>query len=476
MERLQSLYVGGIWMKKLRAILLSLAVILSVLCPPGMSELKAATTKMSIKYAVHIQTYGDSQGFVKSGKTAGTVGQAKRLEAIKIQLTGNEYTGSVVYRTHVQSFGWQNWTSNGIENGSRGLGKRLEGIEIYLTGEIARHYDITYRVQCQTYGWLPWVKNGVMAGTTGQSKRLEAIQIKLVPKSDIVSNGVMYTTHCQSYGWLSWVHDGETSGTSGQAKRLEAISIRLTGNEYAGGIKYRTHIQTYGWENNFAMDGGASGTTGVAKRLEAIEIKLYGEIEGFYDVYYRVHAQTLGWMGWAKNGEKAGTAKMSKRLEAIQIRLVPKGQGAPESDDDTPPFVEGSSAQYKNNSPEADKVVSLCNQERRKNGVYNDLVIDPVLAKAAEIRANELVKKFSHTRPDGSKCFTVLREFGYKYSWVGENIAAGYGTPDAVMKGWMNSEGHRANILKPEYRKVGVACVKIPGSEYGVYWVQIFSD
>jgi uncharacterized protein YjdB len=72
-----------------------------------------------------------------------------------------------------------------------------------------------------------------------------------------------------------------------------------------------------------------SGTSGESKRLEAIQIKLTGEMEEHYDVYYRVHAQSYGWLGWAKNGESAGTAGQSKRLEGIQIVLVPKGSAAP---------------------------------------------------------------------------------------------------------------------------------------------------
>lgn len=66
-------------------------------------------------------------------------------------------------------------------------------------------------------------------------------------------------------------------------------------------------------------------------RLEAIQIKLTGEMANKYDIYYRVHAQNFGWMGWAKNGESAGTAGYSYRLEGIQIKLVKKGGAAPGS-------------------------------------------------------------------------------------------------------------------------------------------------
>ena len=88
-------------------------------------------------------------------------------------------------------------------------------------------------------------------------------------------------------------------------------------------------MQTYGWEDEWKKDNEISGTEGQAKRLEAIQIRLYGQLEKHYDVYYRVHAQTYGWLGWVKNGETAGTEGLAKRLEAIQIVLLPKGSVAP---------------------------------------------------------------------------------------------------------------------------------------------------
>ena len=74
-----------------------------------------------------------------------------------------------------------------------------------------------------------------------------------------------------------------------------------------------------------------SGTEGKAYRLEAIEIKLIGEMAEHYDVYYRVHAENFGWLGWAKNGEQAGTAGYAYRLEGIEIKLLPKGDTPSES-------------------------------------------------------------------------------------------------------------------------------------------------
>ena len=148
----------------------------------------------------------------------------------------------------------------------------------------------------------------------------------------------MYKTHVQSFGWQQWVYNGAMSGTEGKAKRLEGINIKLSNAPYQGGIVYTTHVQSYGWKDGNpetdkstwkGKNGSMSGTSGEAKRLEAICIDLTGEMTEHYDVYYRVHAQSYGWLGWAKNGEEAGSEGLSKRLEGIQIVLVKKGEAAP---------------------------------------------------------------------------------------------------------------------------------------------------
>ncbi len=292
-----------------------------------------------ITYRVHVQSFG-WQSWLENAKTAGTVGQQKRIEALELKLTDPAYSGEIRYQTHVQSYGWQPEKSDGETSGTIGQAKRVEAIRIRLTGEIETHYDIYYRVHAQTYGWLGWAKNGETAGTEKLAKRAEAIEIRLVPKGgEIQEEGnaaayihplVEYQTHVQTYGWQASVRDGQSAGTVGQAKRLEGLKISLPVQEYEGDVKYRTHVQTYGWQPE-VTNGKVSGTAGQAKRLEAVEISLTGEMETHYDIYYRVHAQTYGWLGWAKNGEPAGTEGMAKRLEAIEIRLVEKGGAAPGS-------------------------------------------------------------------------------------------------------------------------------------------------
>ena len=322
--------------------------------------------EVSVMYRTHVQSFG-WQDFVENGNLSGTVGKAKRLEGIEIRLENADYSGGIQYRTHVQSYGWQNWKSNGVMSGTSGEAKRLEAIQIRLTGEMAKHYDVYYRVQAQTYGWMGWAKNGEYAGTAGFAKRLEAIQILLVKKGSKVTGNtkvdgktldklgnitsatkqtsgsayvakqpdISYRTHVQSFGWQSFVSNGAMSGTSGKAKRLEGIEIKLGSLPYAGGVRYTTHVQTYGWQGKendpttWKKDGAMAGTSGEAKRLEAIRIGLYGEMAEKYDIYYRVHAQSYGWLSWAKNGAPAGTAGYAKRLEGIQIVLVEKGKPAP---------------------------------------------------------------------------------------------------------------------------------------------------
>ncbi len=135
----------------------------------------------SVKYRTHVQTYG-WQGWKTNGAMSGTSGQSKRLEGIEIQLSNKLYQGGITYRTHIQSIGWQGWKTNGAMSGTSGRSKRLEAIEIKLTGVMAQKYDIYYRVHAQSYGWLGWAKNGAPAGTAGYGKRLEGIEIRLVAK------------------------------------------------------------------------------------------------------------------------------------------------------------------------------------------------------------------------------------------------------------------------------------------------------
>lgn len=118
----------------------------------------------------------------------------------------------------------------------------------------------------------------------------------------------------------------------------------------------------------------------------------------------------------------------------------------------------------------AQSVLSLVNEERAAEGL-SALTLSSGATSVAKVRAKELATLFSHTRPDGSTCFTALDDAGVSYSYAGENIAAGYSSASSVMNGWMNSSGHKANILSENYTQIGIACY-YDGSTY--YWVQLF--
>ena len=294
------------------------------------------STKMSVSYKVHRQDYDWEKDWKKDGQTSGTVGEAKRLEAIEIKLPGG-VSGSIEYRTHIQDIGWEkNWSKDGEKSGTEGQCKRLEAIQIRLTGEVAENYDVYYSVHAENFGWLGWAKNGEEAGTAGYGYRLEAIRIQLVTKGDkapeligtikeaMKARLVGYQTHVQDYGTQAYVYDGAMAGTEGECKRMESIRMKLPSSMNSS-IQYRSHVQNIGWEKKWASNGSLSGTEGQCKRLEAIQIKLSGDVAENYDVYYRVHVQDYGWLAWAKNGESSGTEGYAKRLEAIEVRLVPKG-------------------------------------------------------------------------------------------------------------------------------------------------------
>ncbi|MCM3601255.1 CAP domain-containing protein [Robertmurraya korlensis] len=116
------------------------------------------------------------------------------------------------------------------------------------------------------------------------------------------------------------------------------------------------------------------------------------------------------------------------------------------------------------------KVVDLTNQERAKNGLAA-LKVDTALSKVAREKSLDMSKNgyFSHTSPTYGSPFDMMKQFGVSYQNAGENIAMGQRTPEEVVQAWMNSEGHRKNILNANFNYIGVGYV-----ESGNYWTQMF--
>ena len=298
----------------------------------GVKELQGG-----VSYEAHVSDIG-WQTFAQNGETAGTTGQNKGIEALKMQL--NDVDGDIEYRAHVRDIGWQDYVSNGQQAGTTGQAKPVEAVSIRLTGKAEEQYDIYYRVHSSDFGWLGWAKNGEDAGTQGYAKKVEAIQVQLVEKGGeapgetsnafkMKETEVQYQAHVSDIGWQNIVTNGALAGTTGQNKGIEALKLQLS-NARNGGIEYRAHVRDIGWQD-YVSNGQQAGTTGQAKPVEAVSIRLTGKAEEQYDIYYRVHSSDFGWLGWAKNGEDAGTQGYAKKAEAIEICLVKKGDAAPGS-------------------------------------------------------------------------------------------------------------------------------------------------
>ena len=117
-------------------------------------------------------------------------------------------------------------------------------------------------------------------------------------------------------------------------------------------------------------------------------------------------------------------------------------------------------------------VLDLVNQERKAAGLKNVKLNDD-LNRVAELRAAEIAEKWSHTRPNGEEWKTAFADSGVSASYRGENLAKGQYSAEKVVEDWMDSEGHRSNILNKKFSKMGVASVVIDGV---TYWVQVFAN
>jgi len=117
-------------------------------------------------------------------------------------------------------------------------------------------------------------------------------------------------------------------------------------------------------------------------------------------------------------------------------------------------------------------VLELVNEQREAAGL-RDLQLSEDLNRVAQLRAQEIVQQWSHTRPNGEEWKTAFKEAGVTASYRGENLAMGQSSAEVTVDGWMSSEGHRDNIMNKKFTKMGVATVVVDGV---TYWVQVFAN
>lgn len=123
------------------------------------------------------------------------------------------------------------------------------------------------------------------------------------------------------------------------------------------------------------------------------------------------------------------------------------------------------------------QVARITNAERSSRGLAQ-LVFDAKLADISRLHSADMNNRrfFDHNNPSGESPGDRARKAGYPWGAIGENIAAGYGTPEAVMRGWMNSPGHRSNILGTSYKRIGVGVIRKNDGQGTPIWTQMFSD
>lgn len=130
---------------------------------------------------------------------------------------------------------------------------------------------------------------------------------------------ICYQAHVQDRGWMNIVTSDSVAGTTGESRRLEAFRIYTPGIAYAA--RYADDGSFTGWKKN----GEICGSTGQSRALECIHLYLYApELRENYDLYYRVHIQDKGWLGWTESTHSAGNG-YGARIEAIQIKMLKKG-------------------------------------------------------------------------------------------------------------------------------------------------------
>ena len=329
------------------------------------SLLNVDDSKMHIQYEAHVSNIGWMSS-KRDGSTAGTTGQSKSVEDLKVSILNPVEDGSVQINANVSGIGWQGWdTPSASEGGTTGQGRAVEAVRLRLTGSLAKDYDVYYRVHASNIGWMAWAKDGEEAGTTGMSCSLEAVQIKLIKKgashpdtsgySHLEIPSVTYSSQVKG-AWQNSVSAGEVSGLTGQGISITGFSAKTT-SSVAGGIKYQLHLSNVGWTSG-KTNGEQLSSTAETNSVEAIKISLSGDLATYFDVWYRVHVDNVGWLGWTKNGAVAGSTGYGMHVQAVQVRLTRKGANAPGST--VSPCLLGQPSAFAN--PMQKKIVDLARQ------------------------------------------------------------------------------------------------------------------
>ena len=304
-------------------------------------------TVKNVSVSAHVQNIGWMDP-VSSGKVAGTTGRGLNLEALKISLevdgatSQEQIANAISVEAHVSNVGWQAAVGNGGTAGTTGQSRAVEALRVRLSGELSARYTVWYRVHSAEFGWLGWACDGADAGSAGYGRAVQAVQVAVLPKGDPAPGdtacpfksrsdepaSITVRSHTSNIGWMSPVGGGSVAGTTGRGLPMEALEAQLGWYGHSGSIELRGHVSNVGWQQ---WSEGHCGTTGKSQRLEAVQIRLTGEAAEKYDIWYCAHVSGIGWLDWACNGAAAGSAGKGKAIEAVKVILVEKGGASPGS-------------------------------------------------------------------------------------------------------------------------------------------------
>ncbi len=277
-------------------------------------------------------------------------------------------------------------------------------------------------------------------------------------------SGYTYVTLKPSSGTVYYTTDGTKADKNdtkytGKIKITEPTTLRMT--VYSGGKAVKSYTSE--------ISVRTKNPSVSSKLTSDNKYKLtFSAAEGAV-IYYTVNGSTPS----KSSGNKLGSSKTITVEPGDVVRAVAYKSGWKKSQvvKKTLPEVQ----EEKTKEEEfVDEVLELINKERKKYGL-SELTTDDTFKEAAAVRAAELPEKFGHIRPDGRSGFSIFSDFNIKCMSMAENVAAGQQTPEAVVSAWMNSEGHRGNILDPGLTKIGIGYYYKSNDVYRHYWVQIFA-
>ena len=183
-------------------------------------------------------------GAVAGGEVAGTTGRGLPLEALRLVLsdasTGEPLGADAIsVEAHVSNVGWQPAVGNGGTAGTTGQSRAVEALRVRLSGELSARYTVWYRVHSAEFGWLGWACDGADAGSAGYGRAVQAVQVAVLPKGDPAPGdtatpfvdrtseppSVSYRAHVAGIGWQGSVSDGAVAGTTGQGRALVELEL-----------------------------------------------------------------------------------------------------------------------------------------------------------------------------------------------------------------------------------------------------------